>query len=40
MAVSSVLGPDGKTYTLEHPDGASQEEQTLTSSKEKGYRNG
>jgi len=26
MAVSSVLGPDGKTYTLEHPDGASQEE--------------
>lgn len=26
MAVSSVLGPDGKTYTLEHPDGASQED--------------
>ena len=26
MAVSSVLGPDGKTYTLEHPEGASQED--------------
>ena len=26
MAVSSVLAPNGKTYTFEHPDGASQED--------------
>ena len=26
MAVSSVLAPNGKTYTFEHPDDASQED--------------